>query len=110
MSMKLSSPEKSVRQLVHHALFLFLTTPKLKKFLKIFILQINTTRADFVSQGMNHAEGMMTKCFAKGNLIKVHDDRVRKSENFLDSKIVVAKTFQIKRVNRVNFRICDKCA
>ena len=67
--MKLSSPETSFRQLVHHAVLLcckFLTTPKLKKFLKVFILQINTTRADFVSQGMNHAEGMMTKCFAKG--------------------------------------------
>ena len=32
----------------------------------MFVLQINTTRADFVSQGMNHAEGMMTKCYAKG--------------------------------------------
>ena len=67
--MKLSSPETSFRQLVHHAVLLcckFLTTPKLKKFLKVLILQINTTRADFVSQGMNHAEGMMTKCFAKG--------------------------------------------
>ena len=36
--------------------------------------------------------------------------RVTKSENFPDSKIFVAKTFQIKRVNRVNFQIRDKCA
>ena len=31
--------------------------------------------------------------------------RVTKSENFPDSKIFVAKTFRIKRVNRVNFQI-----
>ena len=36
--------------------------------------------------------------------------RVTKSENFPDSKIFVAKTFRIKRVNRVNFQIRDKCA
>ena len=30
--------------------------------------------------------------------------RVTKSENFPDSKIFVAKTFRIKRVNRVNFQ------
>ena len=36
--------------------------------------------------------------------------RVRKSENFPDSKIFVAKTFRIKRVNCVNFQFCDKCA
>ena len=36
--------------------------------------------------------------------------RVTKSENFPDSKIFVAKTFQIKRVNGVNFQIRDKCA
>ena len=35
--------------------------------------------------------------------------RVRKSKNFPDSKICVEKTFQIKRVNRVNFWIRDKC-
>ena len=58
--------KKIISQIVHHAGFLFSTTPKLTKFLKMFILQINTTRADFVSQGMNHAEGMMTKCYAKG--------------------------------------------
>ena len=58
--------KKIISQICHHAGFLFSTTPKLTKFLKMFILQINTTRADFVSQGMNHAEGMMTKCYAKG--------------------------------------------
>ena len=31
--------------------------------------------------------------------------RVTKSENFPDSKISVAKTFRIKRVNRANFQI-----
>ena len=36
--------------------------------------------------------------------------RVTKGENFPDSKIFVAKTFRIKRVNRVNFQIRDKCA
>ena len=36
--------------------------------------------------------------------------RVRKSENFPDSKIFVAKTFWIKRVNCVNYWIGDKCA
>ena len=36
--------------------------------------------------------------------------RVTKSKNFPDSKIFVAKTFRIKRVNRVNFQIRDKCA
>ena len=36
--------------------------------------------------------------------------RVTKSENFPDSKIFVAKTFRLKRVNRVNFQIRDKCA
>ena len=36
--------------------------------------------------------------------------RVTKSENFPDSKIFVAKTFRIKRVNRVNFQIRDKGA
>ena len=36
--------------------------------------------------------------------------RVAKSENFPDSKIFVAKTFRIKRVNRANFQIRDKCA
>ena len=36
--------------------------------------------------------------------------RVTKSENFPDSKIFVAKTFRIKRVNRVNFQIRNKCA
>ena len=36
--------------------------------------------------------------------------RVTKSENFPDSKIFVAKTFRIKRVNRVNFQIRDKYA
>ena len=30
--------------------------------------------------------------------------RVRKSKNFPDSKIFVAKTFRIKCVNRVNFQ------
>ena len=36
--------------------------------------------------------------------------RVTKSENFPDSVIFVAKTFRIKRVNRANFQIRDKCA
>ena len=36
--------------------------------------------------------------------------RVRKGENFPDSKIFVTKTFRIKRVNRVNFRIRDTYA
>ena len=36
--------------------------------------------------------------------------RVTKSENFPDSKIFVTKTFRIKRVNRVNFKVRDKCA
>ena len=36
--------------------------------------------------------------------------RVTKSKNFPDSKIFVAKTFQIKHVNRVNFQIREKCA
>ena len=36
--------------------------------------------------------------------------RVTKSENFPVSKIFVAKTFRIKRVNLVNFQIRDKCA
>ena len=36
--------------------------------------------------------------------------RVTKSENFPDTKIFVAKTFRIKRVNRANFQIRDKCA
>ena len=35
--------------------------------------------------------------------------RVTKSKNFPDSKIFVAKTFRIKRVNRDNFQIRDKC-
>ena len=35
--------------------------------------------------------------------------RVTKSENFPDSKIFVAKTFRIKRVNRDNFQSRDKC-
>ena len=43
----------------------------------------------------------------KNNSVKI---RVTKSENFPDSKIFVAKTFRIKRVNRVNFQIRDKCA
>ena len=36
--------------------------------------------------------------------------RVTKNENFPESKIFVAKTFRIKRVNRVDFQIRDKCA
>ena len=36
--------------------------------------------------------------------------RVRKSENFPDSKIFVTKTFRMMRVNCFNFQICDKCA
>ena len=36
--------------------------------------------------------------------------RVTKSENFPDSKVFVAKTFRMKRVNRANFQIRDKCA
>ena len=36
--------------------------------------------------------------------------RVRKNENFPDSKIFVAKTFRIKRVNCINFQIRDKYA
>ena len=36
--------------------------------------------------------------------------RVAKSENFPDSKIFVVKTFRIKRVNRANFQIRNKCA
>ena len=40
----------------------------------------------------------------------LHTTRVAKSDNFPDSKIFVAKTFRIKRVNRVNFQIRDKCA
>ena len=39
-----------------------------------------------------------------------HSSRVTKSENFPDSKIFVAKTFQIKRVNCINFKIRDKGA
>ena len=39
----------------------------------------------------------------------VERTRVTKSKNFPDSKIFVAKTFRIKRVNRVNFQIRDKC-
>ena len=34
-----------------------------------------------------------------------HDNRVTKSKNFPDSKILVAKTFRVKRVNRVNFQM-----
>ena len=34
--------------------------------------------------------------------------RVRKNENFPDSKMFVAKTFRIKRANHVNFQISDK--
>ena len=34
--------------------------------------------------------------------------RVRKSKDFPDSRIFVAKTFRIKSVNRVNFQIRDK--
>ena len=37
-------------------------------------------------------------------------DRVRKSENFPDSKIFVAKTFRMKRVNCIIFQIRDKYA
>ena len=36
--------------------------------------------------------------------------RVTKSENFPDRKFFVAKFFRIKRVNRVNFQICNNCA
>ena len=43
-------------------------------------------------------------------LFRFQTTKVRKSENFLDSKIWVAKTFRIKRVNCVNFQIRDKCA
>ena len=35
---------------------------------------------------------------------------VRKGENFLDSKIFVAKIFGIKHVYHINFQICDKYA
>ena len=37
-------------------------------------------------------------------------DRVRKGENFPDSKIFVAKTFRIKPVNCIIFQIRDKYA
>ena len=95
--MKLSSPETSFRQLVHHAVFLcckFLTTPKLKKFLKVFILQINTTRADFVSQGMNHAEGMMTKCFADGTGLQNILQRVHNDKTYLRTKKYARQKFR----------------
>ena len=52
----------------------------------------------------------------KHHIVEIRGDvtmrygRVRKSKNFPDSKIFVAKTFRIKRVNRVNFQIHDKCA
>ena len=41
---------------------------------------------------------------------KTHGDhtRARKNENFPDSKIFVAKTFRIKRVNCINFQIRAK--
>ena len=50
------------------------------------------------------------KALGKFGLNCIMLNRVTKSENFPDSKIFVAKTFRIKRVNRVDFQICDKCA
>ena len=47
---------------------------------------------------------------ALGSVLSCPSSRVRKSKNFPDSKIFGAKTFRIKRVNRVDFQICDKCA
>ena len=38
------------------------------------------------------------------------DCRVRKRKNLPDCTIFDAKTFGIKRVNPINFQICDKCA
>ena len=40
------------------------------------------------------------------SILRTH--RVRKNDNFPDSKIFVVKTFRIKRVNCVNFQICDQ--
>ena len=42
---------------------------------------------------------------ALGSVLSCPSSRVRKSKNFPDSKIFGAKTFRIKRVNRVNFQI-----
>ena len=51
----------------------------------------------------NYKEGSIWQSYSSPLSTLDHTVRVRKSENFPDSKIFVAKTFLIKRVNRVNF-------
>ena len=67
--------------------------------------------AQFILQGVSRV-GAVVKSYAfRLTICKVsHHLQSHKSENFPDSKIFVAKTFRIKRVNRVNFQIRDKCA
>ena len=57
---------------------------------------------------------VLSHCKDLGSNKIVHWDddiiRVRKNENFPDSKIFVARTFRIKCVNCINFHIRDKYA
>ena len=52
---------------------------------------------------------ILKKIFFLGHPVWLSQSQ-KKSKNFPDSKIFVAKTFRMKRINCINFQIHDKCA